>query len=343
MFKKITNDGTPFIIAEVGQNHNGDLKLAREYIKVFAYEGADAVKFQTRNNKHLFSEESYNAEYNSENAFAATYGAHRELLELKPEWLSILKDDCKKYGVKFMSTPFDEPSLELIIENDIEIIKIASFDLGNLPFINKIAKQNKPVVISVGGGNHDQIISSVDLLLKNKIEVALLHCVSEYPCPFNKLGLENIEKLTKNFPDCTIGSSDHFNGTLSGPIAYMLGARVFEKHVTLNRSNKGTDHSFALEPFGFRKFVRDIKRVRYMLPQKPLNEIGEEQVFKKLGKSLITNKNLKKGDLIKIEDLSGRIFKKQYIPVRRSNEIIGKKVLKNLEKNNIVNFTDIEN
>ena len=123
----------------------------------------------------------------------------------------------------------------------------------------------------------------------------------------------------------------------------MLGARVFEKHVTLNRSNKGTDHSFALEPFGFRKFIRDIKRVRYMLPQKPLNEIGEEQVFKKLGKSLITNKNLKKGDLIKIEDLSGRIFKKQYIPVRRSNEIIGKKVLKNLEKNNIVNFTDIEN
>lgn len=343
MFKKITNDGTPFIIAEVGQNHNGDLKLAREYIKVFAYEGADAVKFQTRNNKYLFSKDSYNADYNSENAFAKTYGAHREFLELDPEFLSILRDDCKKCGVKFMSTPFDEPSLKLIIDNDIEIIKIASFDLGNLPLINKIAKQNKPVVISVGGGNHNQIKSSVDLLLENNIEVALLHCVSEYPCPFNKLGLENIEKLTKNFPDCTIGSSDHFNGTLSGPIAYMLGARVFEKHVTLNRSNKGTDHSFALEPYGFRKFVRDIKRVRHMLPQKPLKEIGEEQVFKKLGKSLIFSKDISKGEIISLDHLSGKIFKKQYVPVRRSNEFIEKKCLKNLKKGTIVNFTDIEN
>jgi len=338
MFKKITNDGTPFIIAEVGQNHNGDLKLAREYIKVFAYEGADAVKFQTRNNKYLFSKDSYNADYNSENAFAKTYGAHREFLELDPEFLSILRDDCKKCGVKFMSTPFDEPSLKLIIDNDIEIIKIASFDLGNLPLINKIAKQNKPVVISVGGGNHNQIKSSVDLLLENNIEVALLHCVSEYPCPFNKLGLENIEKLTKNFPDCTIGSSDHFNGTLSGPIAYMLGARVFEKHVTLNRSNKGTDHSFALEPYGFRKFVRDIKRVRHMLPQKPLKEIGEEQVFKKLGKSLIFSKDISKGEIISLDHLSGRIFKKQYVPVRRSNEIIGKKVLKNFNKDDILDL-----
>ena len=338
MFKKITENGDPFIIAEVGQNHNGSLELARKYIKVFAYEGADAVKFQTRNNKYLFSEGAYKADYNSENAFAKTYGAHREFLELKPEWLKILRDDCKKHKVKFMSTPFDEPSLELIIDNDIEIIKIASFDLGNLPLIDKIAKKNKPVVISIGGGKHDQIKSSVDILLKNKIEVALLHCVSEYPCPYDKLGLENIQKLKENFPQCTIGSSDHFNGTLSGPIAYLLGARVFEKHVTLNRANKGTDHSFALEPYGFRKFVRDIKRVKDMLPQKPLNQIGEEEVFKKLGKSLIFSKNIVEGETITLNHLSGRIFKKQYIPVRNSNEVVGKIVKKNFAINDIVDF-----
>jgi N-acetylneuraminate synthase/sialic acid synthase len=124
MFKELLIEDKPFIIAEVGQNHQGDLELAREYIKVFANAGADAVKFQTRNNKYLFSEDAYNASYNSENAFSDTYGNHREKLELKPEWLPILKQDCVRYGVKFMSTPFDEPSLNLLIDLDVDILNI---------------------------------------------------------------------------------------------------------------------------------------------------------------------------------------------------------------------------
>ena len=111
MFKKSDLGEEPFVIAEVGQNHNGSLETAREFIRIFAFEGADAVKFQTRDNKYLFSKDAYEAPYNSENSFADTYGAHREKLELKPEWLPILKQDCVDHGVKFMSTPFDEPSL----------------------------------------------------------------------------------------------------------------------------------------------------------------------------------------------------------------------------------------
>ena len=137
MFK---NQNEVLIIAEVGQNHNGSLDLAREYVQTFARAGADAIKFQTRNNKYLFSEDAYNARYESENAFAETYGAHREFLELKPEWLSILKADCEKSNVYFMSTPFDEPSLQVLENLSVNIIKIASFDLGNIPFIDKIAK-----------------------------------------------------------------------------------------------------------------------------------------------------------------------------------------------------------
>ena len=324
MFKELLIEDKPFIIAEVGQNHQGDLELAREYIKVFANAGADAVKFQTRNNKYLFSEEAYLAPYGSENAFAETYGAHREKLELNPDFLPILKEDCMKYGVKFMSTPFDEPSLETLKQLDADIIKIASFDLGNLPLINRISKLGKPVVISVGGGKIDQIRSSVNLLIENGVDLSILHCVSEYPCEYNKLGLENIQTLINEFPNCIIGSSDHFNGTLSGPIAYLLGARVFEKHVTLNRAWKGTDHSFALEAEGFRKFVRDIKRVKYMLPQKPKSEIGEEKVFKKLGKSIVASIDLPMGTTLSIDNLSGKIFSKQYIPVRESNRVIGR-------------------
>ena len=243
--KKIFSNTSPFIIAEVGQNHNGNLDLAREYIKVFAGIGADAVKFQTRNNKYLFSKDSYEADYNSENAFAKTYGAHREVLELDLKYLEILKNDCIKYGVRFMSTPFDELSVDELRKVDVDILKIASFDLANLPLINKIASLGKPVVISIGGGNSSQIKSSVQLLLKHNVEISILHCVSEYPCPANRLGLDNIKLLKQTFPDIVIGSSDHFNRILSGPVAYMQGARVFEKHVTLDRSSKGTDHSFA--------------------------------------------------------------------------------------------------
>ena len=342
MFKELLIENEPFIIAEVGQNHQGDLDLAREYIKVFASAGADAVKFQTRNNKYLFSDEAYLAPYGSENAFAETYGAHREKLELNPDFLPILKEDCMKYGVKFMSTPFDEPSLEILKKLDADIIKIASFDLGNLPLINRISKLAKPVVISVGGGKIDQIRSSVNLLLENGVDLSILHCVSEYPCEYNKLGLENIQTLINEFPNCIIGSSDHFNGTLSGPIAYLLGARVFEKHVTLNRAWKGTDHSFALEPEGFRKFVRDIKRVKYMLPQKPKSEIGEEKVFKKLGKSLVALDDLSKGTMLTIDNLSGKIFSTQFIPVRESNQVIGRILNSDIKSGEPINFSDFE-
>ena len=222
------------------------------------------------------------------------------------------------------------------------MIKIASFDLGNLPLINRISKLGKPVVISVGGGKIDQIRSSVNLLIENGVDLSILHCVSEYPCEYNKLGLENIQTLINEFPNCIIGSSDHFNGTLSGPIAYLLGARVFEKHVTFNRAWKGTDHSFALEAEGFRKFVRDIKRVKYMLPQKPKSEIGEEKVFKKLGKSLVPLVDLNKGSLLTIDNLSGKIFSTQFIPVRESNQIIGRVLNRNIKAGEPINYNDLE-
>jgi len=341
MFRKEEVGEESFVIAEVGQNHNGELDLAREYIRIFAHEGADAVKFQTRNNKYLFSQDAYEALYSSENAFSDTYGEHREKLELKPEWLPILKEDCIRNGVKFMSTPFDEPSLELLTSIGVDIIKIASFDLGNLPFIHRIAALGKPVVMSVGGGKIDQIRSSVDLLLKQNDDLAILHCVSEYPCEYNRLGLNNIEILIREFPKCSIGSSDHFNGTLSGPVAYLKGARVFEKHVTLNRASKGTDHSFALEPEGFRKFVRDIKRVRHMLPPKPIDDLGNEKVFKKLGKSIVAYADIKMGETISIDHLSGRIFNTKFIPVRESNKVIGAIANRDISIGEAISYTDL--
>jgi len=341
MFNRYKKSNESFIIAEVGQNHQGDLEISRKYIRAFAEAGADAIKFQTRNNKYLFSEDAYNRPYNSENAFAETYGAHREKLELSIDVLTILKNDCHDYGVRFMSTPFDEPSLEKLLEVGVDIIKIASFDLGNLPFIKKVATANLPTVMSIGGGRIDQIRASIELLSSYCHEVAVLHCVSEYPCSHDKLGLDNIERLIEEFPSCTIGLSDHFNGIVSGPVAYMKGARVFEKHVTFDRSWRGTDHSFALNQHGFKNFVRDIRRVPEMMKSKKTDELGKEYVFQKLGKSLVAAENLDAGAELTLDNMSGKIFTKQYIPVRESNIIIGKKIIKPVGRGEIIDRNNL--
>jgi len=331
-----------YLIAEVGQNHNGNLKTAMEFIKVFANSGADAVKFQMRNNKILFSQEAYNRTYDSENSFANTYGEHREKLELKIEDFKILKNECKKCGVDFMVTPFDEPSLNSLVDLKVDVIKISSFDLGNLPFINRIARTGIPIVMSIGGGQEDQIEASVDLILKYHNDIAIMHCVSEYPCEFDRLGLENIQNLIRKWPKLLIGSSDHFNGILSGPIAYMLGARIFEKHVTLNRSWKGTDQSFSLEPIGFSKFRRDIDRVGKMLPMKSNLELGSEKVFSRLGKSVVAYSDIKAGEKLTLENISGVILTEIVIPVRKINEIIGKTALVDIKKGEILNYEKIK-
>jgi N-acetylneuraminate synthase/sialic acid synthase len=289
---------------------------------MMALAGANAVKFQTRNNRYLFSADAYDAPYYSDNAFAETYGAHRECLELRPEWLEILRDDCLEHDLKFMSTPFDEPSLALLEKLDVDVLKIASFDLGNLSFLDRIARLKRPTVLSVGGGNIEEIEISVAALRRHHDDLAILHCVSEYPCEYDRLGLDSIETLQQVFPDLTIGLSDHFNGILSGPVAYLKGARVFEKHVTLNRGWRGTDHGFALEPEGFRKFVRDIQRVRHMLPPKTYG-LGGEPVFRKLGKSLVAAENLEAGQTLELNHLSGRIFRETHIPVRESHRVLG--------------------
>lgn len=342
MFDRSTLDQNPYIIAEIGQNHQGDPEIAINYIREFAARGASAVKFQTRNNKFLFSKDAYNAPYESENSFADIYGQHREKLELDLGTVREIKEECQTVGTDFISTPFDEISLDALMNIGVDALKLASFDIGNLPLINLMAQTGVPIIMSIGGGNAKQIHSSVEQILTHHDKISILHCVSEYPCPAERMGLDNIKVLIKEYPNLIIGLSDHFNGTLSGPLAYLAGARVFEKHVTLNRSWRGTDHSFALEPEGFRKFVRDIRRTPKMMQPKPKAELGSEPVFKKLGKSLTAKENLKKGTVLKLESLSGKIFRTQHIAVRECNSVLGRSLNKNLKIGAPIKLEDLE-
>lgn len=325
------------IIAEVGQNHQGDFDTALEYISVFAQCGANAIKFQTRDNHNLFSQAALEKPYDGYNSFGKTYGEHREKLELDPGRLHELAKECKLNNVKFMSTPFEEKSLEKLLKAGVEILKVASFDLGNLPLIQEIAKTKLPTVMSIGGGKSKHVRESHDIIVENgNSNLAILHCVSEYPCNYDRLGLDNIPRLKEIFPDTAIGLSDHFNGILSGPIAYMLGARIFEKHVTFNRSNKGTDHSFALEAEGFRKFCRDINRVNKMMRPKSELDLGNEPVFAKLGKSIAAACHISKGQKLELRHFRGIISDEQIIPIREVVNYVGKKATRDVNAGDIL-------
>ena len=318
-----------YFIAEVGQNHQGDVRLALEYVDRFQAAGASAVKFQKRDNSYLFSNDAYSALYDSENAFGATYGEHREALELTIDEMACVRERCAERGVDFICTPFDPPSLEELLHIGVDALKVASFDLGNVPLLQLMGASQVPVVISSGGGAARHLDVSIATLRGFHDDIALLHCVSKYPCEADDLGLLAIPALRERFSDLTIGLSDHFNGILSGPLAASLGALVFEKHVTLNRAWKGTDHSFALEAEGFRKFVRDTLRTHEMIQEPKLSD-GKEPVFQKLGKSIVAAHDLDVGHVVTADSIRGLILQDNAIPIRESYWMIGRTLTQGL-------------
>ena len=181
----------------------------------------------------------------------------------------------------------------------------------------------------------------IDLFKSFKDKFAVLHCVSKYPCQASDLSLDKIKKLVEIVDDNAVGLSDHFNGILTGPLGYMLGARVFVKLVSFDRSQKGSDHSFSLEPKGFSNFCRDINRVRDMCKINE-NNLGEEPVFQRLGKSLTLRFDCEKGQILDASHLSGKIFNDPGIPVREANSVIGKRLTRNMKSGSKILTGDIE-
>lgn len=333
----------PYIIAEVGANHLGDLELAQEYVKVFSAKGASAIKFQKRDMATLFDAPSLARPYENDHSFGDTYGEHREALEFSIDQYRVLKSCCEQHGVDFMVTPFDEVSLTQMLEVGVDRIKVASFDAGNLPFLEQIFGSGVPVVMSTGGAGWDAIDASVALAKSMGSDLTVLHCVSQYPCPFESLNLGKIKALKERYPGTVVGLSDHFSGTLSGPLGYMAGAEVFEKHVTLNRAWKGTDQPFSLEPHGFGSFVRDIHRAKsQMMELSDESSLGTEPVFAKLGKSVTAARDLSAGEVLTSRDLRGRITRELGVPVREIASMLGKRVLADVPRDGLVRWEHLE-
>jgi sialic acid synthase len=294
-----------FVIAEIGHNHQGSLEKCKAMFKAAKEAGADAVKLQKRNNKTLYMKSLYNETYNSENSYAPTYGEHREFLEFNLDQFKELKQYAAELDIIFFSTAFDFESVDFLEKVDLPIYKIASGDLLNIPLQRKIAQLGKPIILSTGGGTFGDIQRAVDNILKFNKELYVLHCTASYPANVEDMNLRVIPVLREKYPNLVIGLSDHENGIDAASIGYMLGARVFEKHFTLNRSWKGTDQSFSLEPEGMRKLVRNLKRIPVLLgsADKQLLE-SEKKPLGKMQKSLVAARDLPAGHVITEKDIA---------------------------------------
>ena len=330
--KKINSENSAFIIAEIGNNHQGNLKLAYNLVDQAIKSGVDAVKFQKRDNRSLFTDKMYKSDYSSDNSFAPTYGAHRDKLELSKEDFAKLKKYCDDKKIIFFATPFDILSLKFLEEIKCPFYKVASADHMNVFFLREISKLNKPIILSTGGGTFETIELAYRTINEYHNLLAILQCTAAYPCKPEEMNLNVITSFMKQYPENIIGLSDHQNGISMALVAFTLGARIIEKHFTLDRTMKGTDHKFSLEPQGLSKLVRDIRRAELALGSSK-KEIIESEInpIKKMGKKLVSSKILKKGSIIKPDDIDLK-SPQDGLEASYFDTLIGKKLLRDLDK-----------
>ena len=291
--RRIGDDAGCFVIAEIGHNHQGSLEKAKELFRAAKDAGVDAVKLQKRDNRRLFTRELYESPYDNENSFGATYGEHREALELDRNAYAELRDYAAELDLIFFATAFEEASADLLEELDLPAYKIASGDLRNTPLLRHVASFGKPLVLSTGGATLEDVDRAVETVLPINPRVCLLQCTAAYPAAVEELELGVITTFRERFPDLVVGLSDHQDGIAMSLVAYMLGARVIEKHFTLSHAAKGTDHAFSLMPEGMRKLVRDLRRVPVAIGdgvKRPL--ANEEKPLEKMGKTLVAARAL---------------------------------------------------
>ena len=339
--KKLNDESAPFVIAEIGHNHQGNLENAIKLIRAAAGAGATAAKFQKRENKTLFTPELYNQKYNSENAFGETYGEHREALEFGVDEYKVCMAEAKNLGITFFATAFDFNSADFLSNLEVPAYKIASGDLQNLPLLRYVAKFRKPMIISTGGSNIDMIRSAVETIQSVHNQVAILQCTASYPAKYEHLNLKVITTLRDMFPENIIGYSGHDNGIAMSVVAYTLGARIIEKHFTLNRTLKGTDHVFSLEPQGMQKMVRDLNRAAVAIGSGE-KVIYEEEIapIRKMGKMIVAARDLPSGHVITEVDIEFRSPASGLSPAN-AHRILGKILKSPVSQFQSISLSDI--
>jgi len=336
-----------YILGEIGQNHNGDLDIAKKLIDVIAEPVVDklfgekllpmdAVKFTKRDLNEELSASAMLKPYDNPNSFGKTYGEHREFLELDDEQHFELYKYSKAKNLDFVETLCARRCLTLLNHFQPDKLKVASRDLTNLPLLEAMAETKIPIILSTGMGGKQELDKALDAITKYHSDITILHCLSQYPSEYKNINLNTIPFLQENYPQYKIGYSDHSIGIVVPVAAVTLGAEVIEKHITLDRNMKGTDHKGSLGPDGIFRMVRDIRNLEMSMGKKEMyasNVVEDTKV--KLERSIAAKRNLSKGEVIGESDIHllspGDGFK--WV---EKDKVIGKMVLTDIPKDEIV-------
>ncbi|KEH86330.1 hypothetical protein Z967_06080 [Clostridium novyi A str. 4540] len=332
-----------FIIAEAGVNHNGSIILAKKLVDKAVYAGADAVKFQTFKSEKLVTGYASMAKYQKDNiGIQDTQFNMLKKLELSYDEFVELKNYCDEKGILFMSTPFDFESAKFLNSMDVEIFKISSGDLTNIPLLQYIAEFKKPIILSSGMATLGEIEDAV-MALKHKeiLDIAVLHCTSNYPAAINSVNLKAMNTIKNSF-NVIGGYSDHTEGITIPIAAAALGADIIEKHFTLDKNMEGPDHKASLNPEELKFMIDEIRKVNVALGSGiKIFTNSEIDTIKVARKSIVASKYIRKGEIITEEHLDykrpGTGLKPKYY-----KDIIGKKASKDIEADMQITFDLVE-
>lgn len=339
---KINDASDCYVIAEIGQNHQGDVETCKRLFDSAKACGANSVKIQKRNNFKLYTKEMFDSPYVSENAFADTYGTHREALEFNKEQYLELIAYAKKIGIMFFATAWDYDSADFLESLDMPAYKIASGDIINIPLLKYIAKFGKPMIVSTGGATMEDVRRAYEAIYPINKQLAILQCTAGYPPAWEELNISVINSLRKEFPEIVIGFSSHDNGIAMAVAAYTLGARIVEKHFTLNRAMKGTDHAFSLEHSGLEKMIRDLKRCRIAMGDGVKQRYqSEEKPLYKMGKKLVAARDLPSGHVLTEQDIACK-SPNDGLPPYMIYDMIGKRTKTALKEDHTLSLADVE-
>ncbi len=315
-----------FIIAEAGVNHNGDINLAKRLISVASEAGADAVKFQTFKAKNLVSKSAQKAKYQKETTSQSESQFEMlKKLELDVNIHNELIGYCKEKNIMFLSTPFDHDSIELLSDLGLEIFKIPSGEITNLPYLRQIGSLDKKVILSTGMADIGEIEDALDILVNagtKKENIIVLHANTEYPTPMEDVNLRAMQTIGNTF-DVKYGYSDHTLGIEVDIAAVALGAFCIEKHFTLDKKMEGPDHKASLEPDELKAMVKAIRNIESALGssiKKP--SPSESKNIEVARKSIVASKDIKKGEILSQKNITVKRPAKGISPMRW-DEVIG--------------------
>jgi N,N'-diacetyllegionaminate synthase len=306
--KIINNDSPTFLIAEAGVNHCGNIEFAKDLIRLAAKSGADAVKFQSFRADSLLLKGVEMARYQKLNAEIDTQTQYEMLksLELNLEQYMLLQSFTQEHGLIFLTTPFEEESLDALDALNLPAYKIASTDLTNLPFLEKVAKKGKPILLSTGMSYFSEIETALNCIYSFNKDVVLLHCTSDYPVLDSDVNLSLINSYRNKF-NILVGFSDHTPGIGAGPFAIAIGAKVLEKHFTLNKNLPGPDHQASLSPEELANLIGMVRKVdEYIGTDIKIPTLSETLTRSSLQKCLVARTEIKAGNLFSDSNTVGK-------------------------------------